>query len=550
MWFAVAIIGHDLILFPLYSAADRSVRRLLRGRAGGLRASHGAERGDVRASAGGAVVAGPPVVNYLRVPTAFSLMLLLVWFPLILGLSGRTYRRASGLSASPYLGRWLGVTGAFFAVSAVCYAAAAARQAAARGRDAQPPRVTAARNECDDSFMDAARFARFLPTRPWPQALRRPWRWGVVVAGVAVLCATPGIVAALPVSPSPLTAAALRAKIMASAGVPYSGYVESTADLGLPQLPDLQDVSTLADGVTEQYAWYRSPEHWRAATLTTGGEDDVYSDDGTTYLFNFSLNLLTLVTGTSPVRLPRASDLLPPSLARLLLGLSSPADRLGRLPSRRIGGVNAAGLRITPASAATTVGAIDIWADPRSGLPVDVAVYPRGNGKPVLVSDFLQVSQSRPALATVTPDPAPGVDRAVASLSTLNGILNDGRHHHFWPPALGGQPLRRQAGGLSAVAFYGTGYGRLALLHLPDRTGRQAVAAATAAGAGLISVPGGSEIVVATPLLTVDLATADRFGGVTFLLAGSVTPGVLEAAAGDLLNLFAHFRPPPMRRRQ
>jgi hypothetical protein len=367
------------------------------------------------------------------------------------------------------------------------------------------------------------------------------------VAGVAVLCATPGIVAALPVTESPLTAAALRARIMASAGVPYTGFVESTTDLGLPQLPDLQDVSTLADGVTEQYAWYRSPDHWRAATLTTGGEDDVYQDGAQTFLFNFSLNLLTRVTGTSPVRLPRAADLLPPSLARLLLGMSSPADRLRRLPSLRIGGVDAAGLQVRPASAATTLGKFDIWADPRTGLPVRVSVYPRGRAKPVLVSDFLQVSQNRPALSTVTPDPAPGVDQAISSLSTLNGIVDDDHDHDFdeqRPGSLGGQRLQRQASELSAVAFYGTGYGRFALLHLPHRIGDQAADAATAAGAGLITLPSGSEIVVATPLLTVDLVTPKRFDFLTFLLAGSVTPRVLEAAAADLLNIFAQVRLP------
>src|ERR1700691_3462513 len=29
IWFAVAIVGHDLLLFPLYSLADQSVQRLL-----------------------------------------------------------------------------------------------------------------------------------------------------------------------------------------------------------------------------------------------------------------------------------------------------------------------------------------------------------------------------------------------------------------------------------------------------------------------------------------------------------------------------------------
>jgi hypothetical protein len=125
VWFAVAIVGHDLLLFPLYSLADLSVRRLLP-----RRASRAGGTGP--ATAGRAV---PPVVNYLRVPAAFSLLVLLVWFPLILGLSAGTYHRASGLSASPYLGRWLAVTGVLFAGSAACYAVAL-RRAGRRARHA------------------------------------------------------------------------------------------------------------------------------------------------------------------------------------------------------------------------------------------------------------------------------------------------------------------------------------------------------------------------------------------------------------------------------
>jgi hypothetical protein len=146
VWFAVAIVGHDLLLFPLYSLADLSVRRLLP-LPGALRRTRQAR--SVRGTAGskGVMTAGrlaPPVLNYLRVPTAFSLLILLVWFPLILRLSARTYYRASGLSASPYLGRWLAVTGAMFALSAVCYALAlrrAGRAAARAGRVQRADRV-------------------------------------------------------------------------------------------------------------------------------------------------------------------------------------------------------------------------------------------------------------------------------------------------------------------------------------------------------------------------------------------------------------------------
>ncbi len=101
------------------------------------------------------------MLNYLRVPAAFSLLILAVWFPLILGLSAGTYHRASGLSASPYLGRWLAVTGALFAGSAVCYAlalrrAGRAHRAGPAGRappDMGPLRVAVDAPRCDDGVM-------------------------------------------------------------------------------------------------------------------------------------------------------------------------------------------------------------------------------------------------------------------------------------------------------------------------------------------------------------------------------------------------------------
>jgi hypothetical protein len=375
----------------------------------------------------------------------------------------------------------------------------------------------------------------------WRAVLRARWRWAVVLAGAAVLCVIPSVVAAVPVPGSAVSAAALRHRILASAGLPYEGYAETTANAGLPVLPDLGNVSRLLDGVTDQYVWYRSPAHWRADTLTTAGEDDVYQVGPETFLWNHAYNLLTRVVGAQPVRLPRASDLLPPALARRLLRLAAPGDHLSRLPSRRIAGVDAAGLRLVPASPSTTVSAIDIWADPASGLPVEVRIFARGSRHPLLVSNFLQVARHRAALATLVPHPAPGIDEVTASESTLNGLLNGGRRHP-WPPALGGFRFDpAPSGNFLGVAFYGSGFARLALLPLPGRTGRRVVAAATAVGAAGFSAPDGSGLVVRTPLLTVVLATSRRFGGFTFLLAGPVTEAALERAAGDLLGRIARL---------
>ena len=141
LWFAAAIVVHDLLLFPVYSGADKMLRRFLR-RAGSGRSPRPAGPGAGPASAplASAGPAAPPVLNYLRLPAAFSLLLLLVWFPLILGLSSDRYRRASGLSAGPYLWRWLAVTGIAFAVSAVWYAVSRRRSAGHARRPRRPRR--------------------------------------------------------------------------------------------------------------------------------------------------------------------------------------------------------------------------------------------------------------------------------------------------------------------------------------------------------------------------------------------------------------------------
>ncbi|MFC4009969.1 hypothetical protein ACFOY2_22260 [Nonomuraea purpurea] len=113
VWFVGAVIFHDLVLFPLYSAADfaaRSSTALTRRR--GRTAARPRPRPTGRR---------PAPINYLRVPTAFSGLLLLVWSPLILRGAEPNYRAAVGLSTIPYLTRWILVTLVLFAASALLY---------------------------------------------------------------------------------------------------------------------------------------------------------------------------------------------------------------------------------------------------------------------------------------------------------------------------------------------------------------------------------------------------------------------------------------------
>ena len=115
-WFVGAVIGHDLVLFPLYAIADRSVVAVFRHRRPARRPV--------------------PWINYLRVPAALSGMLLLIWFPLIFRLANR-FTLLTSLSVNPYLGHWLAVTGALFVLSALALAVRLA--VGPRGQDTVEP---------------------------------------------------------------------------------------------------------------------------------------------------------------------------------------------------------------------------------------------------------------------------------------------------------------------------------------------------------------------------------------------------------------------------
>ncbi len=356
-------------------------------------------------------------------------------------------------------------------------------------------------------------------------------QWATVAAGVAVLCALPAVVGALPVHTPALSAAQLRSRIAASVAVPYQGYADSYVNLDLPNLPNLSNVVALLDGTTEQYVWYRSPRQWRADELTAAGEGDTYQTRHGMYLWNYTLNQLTKVVGSQPVRLPRAADLLPPQLGLRLLGFASRAARFSLLPAQRVAGIDAAGLRIVPADPASTISAVDIWADPISGLPVAVEVLAHGEPGPVLVSRFLSLSLKTPAEATLRPRPGPGIDFARTALPDAAGVLNG------FGPALPGSLgwIQRVANptGLADLAAYGSGFSRFAVVPLPSRTGSAVLSAASAAGV-TITIAQGTAVAVETPLINMLLVRSPL--GPVYLLTGAVTVPRLEYAAVNLLE--------------
>ncbi|MFF9070206.1 hypothetical protein ACF09E_33175 [Streptomyces sp. NPDC014891] len=100
LWFVGAALLHDLVLLPLYTLTDLAAQRLL-------------------ARGGPAEGARPPLtgINHVRIPAFVSGMLLLVYWPLVLGQVGH-YTSSTALPADVFLRRWLLITASLFAASA------------------------------------------------------------------------------------------------------------------------------------------------------------------------------------------------------------------------------------------------------------------------------------------------------------------------------------------------------------------------------------------------------------------------------------------------
>lgn len=115
IWFGAAIVAHDLVVFPLYAAADRVLNRVRPG----------------------------PGVNYLRVPLLGVALTFLLFFPGIIRQGAGAYRAATGLTQEPFLARWLLLCAAMFAGSLLVYAVRWVVRRLGRGRHSTPAPVPA-----------------------------------------------------------------------------------------------------------------------------------------------------------------------------------------------------------------------------------------------------------------------------------------------------------------------------------------------------------------------------------------------------------------------
>src|ERR1700712_4013795 len=199
-------------------------------------------------------------------------------------------------------------------------------------------------------------------------------RWLAVTGLAIVVASAPLVPRVLPVHQTDVSPTRLAAKIHDSAALGWSGEVRSLGSLQVPLSGStFGGVARVLGEQTDLRVWWRDSDNWRLDRVRNTGGADLVRGGGLTVRWNYEDNRVNF-TPYSPVRLPDDIDVVPSALAaRLLAGAT--AKELSRLPSRRIAGHDAAGLRLVPSDDRSTISKVDVWADQKSGLPLSVKVY-------------------------------------------------------------------------------------------------------------------------------------------------------------------------------
>lgn len=290
-------------------------------------------------------------------------------------------------------------------------------------------------------------------------------RWSVVAALTVAVVAAPLAPRLLPAAETDLDAAQLLELLAAAPGQGWSGYVETTGTLQLPATGDLDDLGSLLGETTRLRVWWRDADSWRVDRLLTAGESDLRHRGDVTVAYSYEAQQAE-ISRDPDIRLPRTSDLLPGELARRFVVDADP-DAVGALPARRVAGVSAAGLRVDGAAAdeRSTIGRVDLWLDPATGVPLLVEAYAEGSSAPALTSEVRDYDPGTPPLSVVDLEPTPETE--VERVEVLDIADAASQYAPLRPPReVAGLELQPTSSG--AVGVYGEGLTQLIAIPLRD----------------------------------------------------------------------------------
>ncbi|MFM9613627.1 outer membrane lipoprotein carrier protein LolA [Streptomyces sp. V2] len=249
-------------------------------------------------------------------------------------------------------------------------------------------------------------------------------RYVVPVTVVGVAAATIGLVPALADSGDPdlpqITAQQLLDKVAASDVQQLSGTVKITTDLGLPDLGGLESsflsgatgssegssadpttrLTELAAGTHTLRVATDGPEKQKLSLLENAAEYSLIHNGKDVWGYDSKSNEVYHSTLSEKARKESQAPATPKDLTEETLKAIDPTTSVKVDGSVHVAGRDAYKLVVTPKQSGSTVGAISIAVDAKTGLPLKFTLTPRSGGAAVIDAGFTQVSFDKPAAST------------------------------------------------------------------------------------------------------------------------------------------------------
>lgn len=314
----------------------------------------------------------------------------------------------------------------------------------------------------------------------------------------------------------------------------------------------------------EGRVWISDQGQVRLELQSQKGATQILYDDGTLTIYQASGN--TLYKYTPPAGKPEgtqqsAHQEQPPTVAKIqeaITHLMGHADLTGAMPTD-VAGEPAYAVEISPKSNGGLIGGAELAWDANHGVPLRLAVYAKGNSTPVLSLSATEVSYG-PVPSSVFSLSLP----AGVKTTQINPPAGQSESHHGQPPHIDASttglsavaaklPFTLQAptslagmsfkearlievdGHASALLSYGEGLGGIVVIESQSKQSSSGAVSESEGSSPLslphVSIDGAKATELPTALGTVLSFQSD---GIEHILAGSVTPSVLQAAARGL----------------
>ncbi|MES9519090.1 LolA family protein [Streptomyces capoamus] len=267
-----------------------------------------------------------------------------------------------------------------------------------------------------------------------PSGRRKAARYAVPVAVVGVAAATIGLVPALADSGDPdlpkISAQQLINKIAKSDVQQLSGTVKVTTDLGLPDLGGLEKgllsgadrggsgddsaadpqakLTELASGTHTLRVAADGPDRQKLSLLESGAEYSLIHDGKDVWGYDSKSNQVHHSTAVGSGKERAEPPATPKDFADEALKSVDDTTSVTVDGTAHVAGRDAYKLLIQPRQSGTTVGAISIAVDAKTGLPLKFTLTPKSGGAAVFDAGFTQVSFARPAASTFDFTPPKG----------------------------------------------------------------------------------------------------------------------------------------------